>query len=45
MKVGEVESELDSSIGFRQGLCEGPVFFFFYYAGGYGNNVLASAKT
>ena len=29
VKVGEVESELDSSIGVRQGSCEGPVLFLF----------------
>ncbi len=27
--VGNVESELDSSIGVRQGSCEGPVLFLF----------------
>ena len=29
VKVGDVESELDSSIGVRQGSCEGPVLFLF----------------
>ena len=29
VKVGEVESELESSIGVRQGSCEGPVLFLF----------------
>jgi len=29
VKVGNVESELDSSIGVRQGSCEGPVLFLF----------------
>ena len=29
VKVGDVESELESSIGVRQGSCEGPVLFLF----------------
>ena len=29
VKVGEVESEMESSIGVRQGSCEGPVLFLF----------------
>ena len=29
VKVGNVESELESSIGVRQGSCEGPVLFLF----------------
>jgi hypothetical protein len=28
VKVGEEESEVDSTIGIRQGSCEGPVLFF-----------------
>ena len=29
VKVGDVESEIDRSIGVRQGSCEGPVLFLF----------------
>ena len=29
VKVGDVEKELESSIGVHQGSCEGPVFFLF----------------
>ena len=29
VKIGEVDSEIDSSIGVRQGSCEGPVLFLF----------------
>ena len=29
VKIGEVDSEIDSTIGVRQGLCEGPVLFLF----------------
>jgi hypothetical protein len=29
VKVGDVDSEIDSSIGVRQGSCEGPVLFLF----------------
>ena len=29
VKIGEVDSEIDSSIGVRQGPCEGPVLFLF----------------
>ena len=29
VKIGEVDSEIDSTIGVRQGSCEGPVLFLF----------------
>ena len=36
VEIGEVDSEIDSTIGVRQGSCEGPVLFL-HYAGGNGN--------
>ena len=29
MKIGDVDSEINSTIGVRQGSCEGPVLFIF----------------
>jgi len=29
VKIGDVDSDVDSSIGVRQGSCEGPVLFLF----------------
>ena len=29
VKIGEVDAEIDSTIGVRQGSCEGPVLFLF----------------
>ncbi len=29
VKIGEDDSEVESSIGVRQGSCEGPILFFF----------------
>ena len=44
VKIGSVEEQIESSIGVRQGSCEGPVLFLFIMQG-HGDDAMAGAQT